>query len=101
MNSGLSARSFSAEALPHEEAKARVNAGSVRLGVIGYGYWGPNIVRNLSALDGCEVISVCDKNAKALKRANKAHPAVYLTSDFSEILRSPNVDAVAIVTPVW
>jgi predicted dehydrogenase len=73
----------------------------VRVGVVGYGYWGPNIVRNLSGLDRCEVVAVCDKNAKALKRAKKTYPGVHLTTDFAEVLESPAVDAVAIVTPVW
>jgi len=73
----------------------------VRVGVVGYGYWGPNIVRNLSGLDRCEVVAVCDKNAKALKRAKKSYPGVHLTTDFAEVLESPAVDAVAIVTPVW
>ena len=46
----------------------------VRVGVIGYGYWGPNIVRNLHALDSCEVVAVCDKSPAALKRAQRAYP---------------------------
>jgi predicted dehydrogenase len=71
------------------------------VGVIGYGYWGPNIVRNVSALDGCELTGVCDRSAAALKRAAKAYPGVLMTTDHAEILRSPDVDAVAIVTPVW
>jgi predicted dehydrogenase len=101
MNTSLSAAELSAAAVPHREANARDNVESVRVGVIGYGYWGPNIVRNFSALDRCDVISVCDRNAKALKRAQKAYPAVHLTTDFDEVLGSPDIDAVAIVTPVW
>ena len=85
----------------HQESRARANSDSIRVGVIGYGYWGPNIVRNLSALDRCEVVSVCDRNAKALKRAQKSYPGVHLTTDFTEVLESPDIDAVAIVTPVW
>src|SRR3954469_14086114 len=73
----------------------------VRMGVIGYGYWGPNIVRNLSALDNCELVAVCDKSPAAVKRATRAHPGVHVTKEFSDVLRSPNIDAVAIVTPVW
>ena len=76
-------------------------AHTVRVGVIGYGYWGPNIVRNLHAIANCEVVSVCDKNPAALKRAQRAYPGVHLTSDFAEVLRSPDIDAVAIITPVW
>ena len=73
----------------------------VRVGVIGFGYWGPNIVRNFHGLEHCQVISVCDKSPAALKRAAKAYPGVHLTSDFNEVLRSPDIDAVAIITPVW
>jgi hypothetical protein len=100
MNSGLSAADLSVAAVPHQEPRAG-NADSVRVGVIGYGYWGPNIVRNFSALDRCDVISVCDRNANALKRAQKAYPAVHLTTDFGEVLESPDIDAVAISDPVW
>ena len=101
MSSGPSAADLSDSAFPSRESRARNNADSVRVGVIGYGYWGPNIVRNFRALDRCEVISVCDRNAKALKRAQKTYPALHLTTDFTEVLASPDIDAVAIVTPVW
>jgi predicted dehydrogenase len=74
---------------------------AVRVGVIGYGYWGPNIVRNLSGLETCELAAVCDKNPAALKRVTRAYPGVHATTEFSEVLRSPDIDAVAIVTPVW
>jgi len=73
----------------------------VRVGVIGYGYWGPNIVRNLHAVDNCHVAAVCDKSTSALARARKAYPGVQLTTDFTEVLTSPDIDAVAVVTPVW
>jgi predicted dehydrogenase len=74
---------------------------AVRVGVIGFGYWGPNIVRNLHGLEQCQVVAVCDKNPAALKRASKSYPGVHLTTDFDEVLRSPDNDAVAIITPVW
>ena len=74
---------------------------AVRVGVIGYGYWGPNIVRNLSGLEACELAAVCDKNPAALKRVTRAYPGVHATTEFSEVLQSPDIDAVAIVTPVW
>ena len=76
-------------------------AGTVRFGVIGYGYWGPNIVRNLHGIGDCEVVSVCDRNPAALKRAQRLYPALNLTSDCSDVLHAPDIDAVAIVTPVW
>src|SRR2546426_4538232 len=72
----------------------------IRIGVLGYGYWGPNIVRNLRSLDGCEVAVVCDKSAAALKRLKHAYPDQAVTADPSELLTSANIDAVAVVTPV-
>jgi predicted dehydrogenase len=81
--------------------RQRRNSGQVRVGVIGFGYWGPNIVRNLHSLEHCQVVAVCDKSVAALKRAERSYPGVHLTTDFSEILRSPDIDAVAIITPVW
>ena len=84
-----------------ESPRVAASADVVRMGVVGFGYWGPNIVRNLNALDRCALVSVCDTSAKALKRAQKTYPAVNLTTDVTEVLRSPDIDAVAIVTPVW
>jgi predicted dehydrogenase len=75
--------------------------GVIRFGVIGYGYWGPNIVRNVSGLENGQLVTICDQNAGALKRAGKLYPGVTLTSDAREILTSPDIDAVAVVTPVW
>jgi predicted dehydrogenase len=73
----------------------------IRVGVIGYGYWGPNIVRNLHGLDSTRAEMVCDKSPAALARARKAYPGIRTVSDPAEILRSPDIDAVAVVTPVW
>ncbi|MGH9686780.1 MAG: Gfo/Idh/MocA family protein [Candidatus Acidiferrales bacterium] len=73
----------------------------IRIGVIGYGYWGPNIVRNLHRVNSARVEIVCDKSALALARVTKAYPGIRTACDPSEVLRSPEIDAVAIVTPVW
>jgi predicted dehydrogenase len=70
------------------------------IGVIGYGYWGPNIVRNFQGVQGCSVKTVCDISPKSLERAKKAHPAVSITQDCRDVLTCPQTDAVAIVTPV-
>jgi predicted dehydrogenase len=101
MSSSVSAAELSAAPISDQRPRASTNTDVIRVGVIGYGYWGPNIVRNLSALDRCEVLSVCDRNVKALKRAQKTYPGVHLTTDFNEVLESSQTDAVAIVTPVW
>jgi predicted dehydrogenase len=72
----------------------------ISVGVIGYGYWGPNIVRNFQSLDpGC-VKTVSDLNSKVLAKAKKAYPTISTTTDCREILRSPEIDAVAVITPV-
>jgi predicted dehydrogenase len=73
----------------------------IRIGVIGYGYWGPNIVRNLHGLDSTRVEMICDQSSAALARARKAYPSVATCSDPAEVLKSPNIDAVAVITPVW
>ena len=76
-------------------------AGRVKFAVIGYGYWGPNIVRNLHNLPGAEITAVCDKSPAARRRAYKNYPGTYVTADVSEVINSPESDAVAIITPVW
>jgi len=76
-------------------------SGMVKFGVIGYGYWGPNVVRNLDLLDGAEVVAVCDKSPASRKRVQKAYPGVRVTSDANELMSSKDIDAVAVITPVW
>jgi predicted dehydrogenase len=73
----------------------------VNFGVIGYGYWGPNVVRNLTNLDGSQVLAIAEMSAAARKRAQKAHPGITVTADASEVMASPDIDAVAVITPVW
>ncbi|MFI5095280.1 MAG: Gfo/Idh/MocA family protein, partial [Candidatus Acidiferrales bacterium] len=73
----------------------------IRVGVIGYGYWGPNIVRNLASLESTCVQAVCDKSASALNRLKHAHPGIHAVENPDEILTSSNIDAVAVITPVW
>jgi predicted dehydrogenase len=72
----------------------------INIGVIGYGYWGPNIVRNFSSLDETRVLSVCDSDQGAMNRVRRSYPHVAVTCDYNDILTSPKVDAVAVVTPV-
>ena len=73
----------------------------IRVGIIGYGYWGPQIARNFHAADDCEVAVICDKNPAAQRRIQHAYPAIHATCDVSEALCSPHIDAVAVITPVW
>jgi predicted dehydrogenase len=73
----------------------------IRIGVIGYGYWGPNVVRNFHTHEDSEVVLVCDKNPQAEARLKKAHPSIAFTTEPSEVLNSPKIDLIAVVTPVW
>jgi predicted dehydrogenase len=73
----------------------------VNFGVIGYGYWGPNVVRNLASLEGSQVLAIAEISPTARKRAQKAYPGMSVTSDASAIISSTEIDAVAVVTPVW
>jgi predicted dehydrogenase len=74
----------------------------LRIGVIGYGYWGPNIVRNFSAANGSSVTAVCDMNAQTLKnKVKKSYPHLKTTTEIDELINDTEVDAVAIATPVF
>ncbi len=73
----------------------------MNFGVIGYGYWGPNVVRNLASLEGSNVIAIAEVNPAARMRAQKAYPGVNITADASAVISSVEIDAVAVVTPVW
>lgn len=79
----------------------RLPSGAIRMGVIGYGYWGPQIVRNFAGVEGCHVATVCDKSPDAQRRIRQTYPGVEVTADADSVLTSTSIDAVAVVTPVW
>ena len=72
----------------------------VNIGVIGYGYWGPKVVRNFYGLTDCKIVAVCDKSPKALQHVLATYSGIECTRDASDIFTSKAIDAVAIVTPV-
>ena len=72
----------------------------IRIGVIGYGYWGPNLVRNFAETPGASVAAVADLNQKQLDLVQCRYPTVKTATDFRELLHDPTIDAVAIATPV-
>ena len=53
----------------------------IRVGIIGYGYWGPVVARNFQNADHCQLAAICDGNRVARERARKAHPGVLITGD--------------------
>ena len=72
----------------------------IGVAVVGYGYWGPNLVRNLADTPGVNLLAVCDLMKERLAALQSRYPTVKLTDDFEAVLRDPRVDAVAIATPV-
>jgi len=73
----------------------------MNFGVIGYGYWGPNIVRNLMSIEGSGVVAIAEMSAAARARAQKAYPGVRVVSDAAELFKSTEIDAIAVISPVW
>jgi predicted dehydrogenase len=72
----------------------------VRLGVIGYGHWGPNVARNFAALGSGVLASVCDRDRSKLDLAESQHPGIRTTTDHRALLADPSIDGVAIATPI-
>src|ERR1700734_1535890 len=95
------ATSLSVDPAPKSLVPKAPSGNVIKVGVIGYGYWGPNIVRNFHGQEGSRVVAVCDKSPKSLQRVRQTFPDMHTTSDCRELLTSPDVDAVAVVTPVW
>ena len=74
--------------------------GSVGIGIVGYGYWGPNLVRNFANTEGAQVIAICDMDAKKLALGKRHYPGVVATREFNELLKDSRIDAIAVATPV-
>lgn len=75
-------------------------SGTVRIGVVGLGYWGPNLARNFASIPGCEVSWCCDRDPEAREKVARAFPAVPVADDLQALLEDPELDAVALATPV-
>src|SRR6516164_3943558 len=73
---------------------------TIRIGVVGLGYWGPNLARNFAALPGCELAWLCDGSAEARERLAPLFPGARLASGVEELLDDTALDAVALATPV-
>jgi predicted dehydrogenase len=72
----------------------------VRIGIIGYGYWGPNLVRCVSEAAGSELAGIADGSAAALERAGRRYPAARRFADWHEMVADPSIDAIVVATPV-
>ncbi len=72
----------------------------INVGVVGYGYWGPNLVRNFVASPDANVVTVCDRDAGRLQKVQALYPAINVTTSAEEMIADPNIDAVIVATPV-
>ena len=68
----------------------------ISVGVIGYGYWGPNLARNASEAAGTRLSAIADMSPAALARAQKRHPGVELHANWKDLIANPGVDAVLV-----
>jgi predicted dehydrogenase len=73
----------------------------IHLGVIGYGYWGPNVARNFNNCGGVKLVTICDLNETRLRLAKSHFPFIRVSSNPKDPLNSDDIQAVAIVTPVF
>jgi predicted dehydrogenase len=73
---------------------------SIRVGVVGLGYWGPNLARNFAAISGCELAWCCDGSETACERWAPAFPGTRITAAVEDLLADPDLDAVVLATPV-
>jgi predicted dehydrogenase len=80
--------------------RQRMSDDSIRIAVIGYGYWGPNLVRNFVSSPGGKVAAVADFDATKLAGCASLYPGILTTTRFIDVINDPSIDAVAIATPV-
>ncbi len=73
---------------------------SVRIGVAGLGYWGPNLARNFAAIPGCELTWLCDESQSIREDLAPRFPDARVTADLHDLLSDPQLDAVVLATPV-
>jgi predicted dehydrogenase len=85
--------------LPHGRDMTGKEMAVINLAVVGYGYWGPNLVRNAMERAELDLWGVCEMNPERVAKLHTRYPSVRATADFDEVLADPSVDAVAIATP--
>ena len=73
----------------------------IKIGIVGYGYWGINLLRNFMALPNCQVKKVCDARIERLAIAKKNYPGLEITTDYNDLLKDPEITAIVIATPVF
>ena len=76
------------------------NMKTVKVGVVGCGYWGPNLIRNFKQASDCQLAVICDTSEQRLKHMRRVYPEVATTHRFEDLLQDPSLDAIIIATPV-
>ena len=73
---------------------------TINIGVVGCGYWGPNLIRNFRALQDCRMKVICDQDVNRLKQLKNLYPEVQTETSFEKLLGDKSIDAVIVATPV-
>jgi predicted dehydrogenase len=76
-----------------------VKDSTVRIGIVGYGNWGPNLARAFSAVPGCTVAAICDSNRERLQAASSRYPAAKLTTSYDALVNAPSIHSIVIAAP--
>ncbi|MBI5165418.1 MAG: Gfo/Idh/MocA family oxidoreductase [Magnetospirillum sp.] len=72
----------------------------VGIGLVGYGYWGPNLARNFSRRRDCRLVQICDRSTTRAELARQHYPNTSVTTEYEDLLNDPAVDAIIVATPV-
>jgi len=73
----------------------------INLAVVGCGYWGPNLIRNLGSIPECHVKIACDRDQERLAHVRQLYPGIKTTTDYEVLINDTEIDAICIATPVW
>ena len=85
---------------PGGRAPLRMTQKKINIGVVGCGYWGPNLIRNFNNLSGCRLKTVCDLSEARLRHMKELYPAVQTTSRLEDLIEDPELDAIVVATSV-
>src|SRR5690242_3802944 len=94
-----SATTVAANVVPAQHNPTQTTSRTVRIGVVGAGYWGPNLIRNFAGLPNVALTMICDLDPRRLHAVGEQYPDVALTTSYEDLLES-DVDAIAVATPV-
>jgi predicted dehydrogenase len=91
---------LSGDERPSDRLPVSESSRPIRVGIIGLGYWGPNLARNFAAIPGCELAWLCDADAQARAKLEPSFPAARSTASLEDLLDDSELDAIVLATPV-